>query len=116
MDNNLRAIDADAHQLSQVIINLLLNAVDAIEENGQIVITSQNDAEGRAQVSVKDNGIGISHENLDKIFDPFFTTKEPGKGTGLGLSVSARIVQYFGGEISVESKKGEGSVFIITFA
>ena len=116
LDENLTTIDADAHQVSQVIINLLLNAVDAVEQKGQIVVSSLIDSEGKVEVSVKDSGIGIPEENLDKIFDPFFTTKEPGKGTGLGLSVSARIVQNFGGDISVESNKGAGSIFRIKFA
>lgn len=116
LDENLTTIDADAHQVSQVIINLLLNAVDAVEQNGKIVVSSLIDSEGKVEVSVKDSGIGIPKENLDKIFDPFFTTKEPGKGTGLGLSVSARIVQNFGGDISVESNKGAGSIFRIKFA
>ncbi len=116
LDENMRTIDADAHQISQVIINLLLNAVDALDGNGEIVISSSVDSENKVEVSVKDNGAGIDEENLDKIFDPFYTTKEPGKGTGLGLSVSARIVQYFGGEITVDSKRGEGSVFRIRFA
>ena len=79
-------------------------------------MSSLIDSEGKVEVSIKDSGIGIAEENLDKIFDPFFTTKEPGKGTGLGLSVSARIVQNFGGDISVESNKGAGSIFIIKFA
>ena len=79
------------------------------------MITSQNEADGAVNISIKDNGMGISEENIDKIFDPFFTTKEPGKGTGLGLSVSARIVQHFGGQLKVQSKQGEGSVFSIRF-
>lgn len=114
LDRNLKMVDADPHQLSQVIINLLLNAVDATEQKGQIIITSQNEADA-VNMSIKDNGMGISEENIDKIFDPFFTTKEPGKGTGLGLSVSARIVQHFGGQLKVQSKQGEGSVFSIRF-
>jgi signal transduction histidine kinase len=116
LDEKLRTIDADAHQISQVIINLLLNAVDALDEKGEIVISSMIDSQDKVEITVQDNGVGITEENIDKIFDPFFTTKEPGKGTGLGLSVSVRIVQYFGGDISVQSNKGAGSVFRIKFA
>jgi signal transduction histidine kinase len=111
----LRPIEVDPHQLSQVFINLILNARDSIVQDGAIIISSSKTPDEWIEVVVKDNGAGIPKEIIDKIFDPFFTTKEPGKGTGLGLSVSQRIVHFFGGEISVESETGKGSVFKITF-
>ncbi|MDA2920238.1 ATP-binding protein [Desulfobacterota bacterium AH_259_B03_O07] len=105
---------ADYHQLSQVIINLLLNSKDAINEDGLIEIKSSQNHNGTIQISMSDNGCGIPEEIIDKIFDPFFTTKDPGKGTGLGLSVSERILQRFNANISAESKPGSGSTFTIT--
>ena len=65
------------------------------------------------KIEVRDNGSGIDAENMERIFDPFFSTKEPGKGTGLGLSISARIIDSFGGRITVESARGEGTRFIV---
>ena len=65
------------------------------------------------RLEVRDTGEGISPENMAKVFDPFFTTKEPGKGTGLGLAICARIIDTFGGRITVESKPGEGTAFIL---
>lgn len=109
------SIIADPGQLSQVIINLILNSRDAMTDSGEIVISTASDGETRAMISVRDNGKGIPREILDKIFDPFFTTKDPGHGTGLGLSVSARIVEAFEGSIQVESAEGKGSLFRMIF-
>lgn len=108
-------IEVDSNQFAQVLINLILNAKDAITHDGMILISSQKSPDDMVEIKVEDNGAGIPKEISDKIFDPFFTTKEPGKGTGLGLSVSQRIVQLFGGKISVESEPGRGAVFKITF-
>jgi len=108
-------ISIDEFQLLQVFINLLINAKDAVDEDGEIKISSFLNDRNLAEVSIKDNGIGIDMENLDKIFDPFFTTKEPGSGTGLGLSISHRIIKQFDGNITVSSNPGEGTEFIITF-
>lgn len=99
-------------QLSQVFINLLLNAAQAITEKGEIKIkTWERDKE--IWISVSDTGVGISPDNMVKIFEPFFTTKEVGKGTGLGLSISYEIVQRHGGDISFESEEGKGTTFIV---
>ncbi len=107
-------IEIDPHGVSQALINLVLNSIDATSSGGVITIGTTRLGE-RVEISVGDTGGGIPDEVLDKIFDPFFTTKELGKGTGLGLSISQRIVQFFGGNISVESRLGEGSVFRIRF-
>jgi len=115
LSDGLTPIEADPHQLSQVIINLILNAKDAVSEGGVITVSSSRTLNGGVEIAVKDNGIGIPKETVDRIFDPFFTTKPPGKGTGLGLSVSQRIIQNFNGGISVESEPGRGSTFKITF-
>jgi signal transduction histidine kinase len=118
---------ADANQLRQVFLNLIINAADAISSagnaaNGKLVIKSglvaeKQDPSGKLKQFLKitfmDNGPGISEENIGNIFDPFYTTKEPGKGTGLGLSVSFMIVQGFGGEMTVHSEKGEGTSLTI---
>jgi signal transduction histidine kinase len=109
------AVIADPGQLSQVIINLLLNSRDALRGQGEIVITTARGGDTGAVISVRDNGQGIPGEIIDRIFDPFFTTKDPGHGTGLGLSVSARIVEAFEGVMKVESTQGGGALFTITF-
>lgn len=108
-------IIADPGQLSQVIVNLLLNSRDAVSEGGEIAISTAWDEERGAIICVRDNGEGIPEEIIDRIFDPFFTTKDPGHGTGLGLPVSARIVETFEGVIEVESTEGRGTLFRIIF-
>lgn len=115
LQEGLRPIEVDSHHLTQVIINLILNSKDAIKGDGSIIVSSYKTVDGDVELSIKDNGVGIPEEIIDKIFDPFFTTKDPGKGTGLGLSVSQRIVQLFDAVISAESKPGQGSKFRITF-
>jgi len=101
-------------QLSQVFINILVNAAHAIEQRGTISITTR--AVGDAIVAtVRDTGRGMSPEVRARIFDPFFTTKGRGKGTGLGLSIALEIVQRHGGTIGVESEPGAGSTFTLTF-
>ncbi|MBC8431590.1 MAG: GHKL domain-containing protein [Desulfobacterales bacterium] len=109
---DLPIIASDQSQLQQVFLNMINNAVDAIEKNGLIdVKTRQEDS--KIVISIKDNGPGIPKEHLKKVFDPFFTTKEAGKGTGLGLSVSYNIIEKLGGTITVESKVSEGTVFSV---
>lgn len=110
-----------ASQINQVFMNILSNAVQAIEGNGHIWISTMalkdfkgsKDKTGWVQVSIQDSGKGMSQETLDKIFDPFFTTKGVGQGTGLGLSISYGIVQNHGGEIQVRSQVGVGTEFIV---
>lgn len=97
-------------QLNQVFMNLLINAVQAIEEHGSITIRTGQEGDN-VWVEVEDTGNGIKPENLDRIFDPFFTTKPVGSGTGLGLSLSYGIVQKHDGWIEVKSELGKGSVF-----
>lgn len=112
LEPNLPMIEVVPDQLIQVFINILINALDAIKGEGTIgVKTFYGDS--NIFVKIKDNGTGISDEEISKIFDPFYTTKEVGKGTGLGLSVSNGIIQKLNGDIKVESKIGEGSTFII---
>ncbi|HTX98430.1 MAG TPA: PAS domain-containing protein [Bacteroidota bacterium] len=100
-------------QLSQVFINILLNAVDALQgKRGTIVSEVQRDEE-LVRITIVDDGKGIQPEHLSKIFEPFFTTKRVGEGTGLGLWVSYGIMKSFGGDITVESEWGRGTKFTI---
>jgi PAS domain S-box-containing protein len=98
----------DGHYLEQVFTNIILNAIDAMEEGGKLEITSAGSEEW-IEVSIKDNGCGIPEEIMSKIFEPFFTTKR--SGTGLGLYLSYNVVASLGGRIEVKSKVGEGSEF-----
>lgn len=101
----------DARRLEQVFINLLMNAAQAMPEGraeNRIDIRTYT-TNGRVAVEVRDNGVGISEENMNRIFDPFFTTKSVGEGTGLGLSITHEIVKRFGGEILFESELGKGT-------
>ena len=99
-------------QLNQVFMNLLVNAVHAIEEHGEISVRTEH-RDGDIVVSVSDTGRGIPEDKLNRIFEPFFTTKEVGEGTGLGLSIAYDIVKKHNGEILVTSEIGKGSTFTI---
>lgn len=111
---NLPPVHGDKQALSQVFLNLLLNALDAVGKGGQVTIAAGGAAEpGFVRVDVADDGHGIQPHVLPNIFDPFFTTKSGGKGTGLGLSVSLGIVRQHGGDIRVESLPGKGSTFTV---
>lgn len=151
VEKNIPSLFVDRNQLLQVLINLLVNARDAMPEGGEIAVRAyvgevrmnprknshlppfismgrrKEDFQGAfrasflsgrsftncVKIEISDSGTGIDEQDMGKIFDPFFTTKEPGKGTGLGLSISARIIDAFGGRITVESAKGKGTRFII---
>jgi PAS domain S-box-containing protein len=114
LSEEMMMIHADKNQLAQVLINLVLNACAAMNGEGVLTFRTYRDKPNRkVYLEVKDNGCGISEENLPKIFDPFFTTKEPGKGTGLGLSTSLGIVQENGGQLSVKDTGPQGTTFLI---
>ena len=102
-------------RLSQVFLNLLVNAVQALEsgerERNEITVRTSTDEQGFAVIEISDTGVGIAPQHLNKIFDPFFTTKPVGLGTGIGLSVCHGIVKSMAGMIAVDSKLGQGSVF-----
>ncbi|MCS7252988.1 MAG: PAS domain S-box protein [Armatimonadota bacterium] len=103
--------------LQQVVLNLILNAKDAIEISGKgskVTVKLQRHGEDHIDLVVEDDGPGIPQNVIEKIFDPFFTTKPPGKGTGLGLSIVHRYVEEMGGKISVWSREGIGTRFIVT--
>ncbi len=103
-------IEGDRTALQQVFTNLIINAGEAIKDEGFIKIKGYRQG-NKAVISIEDSGIGIPKEHLDKIFDPFFTTKE--KGTGLGLAVVQRIVKDHNGKISVKSEENKGTIFIV---
>lgn len=111
---NLPPIPANAGQLNQVFMNIILNAAEAMEGRGTLTISTRLGPE-RDMVIIEfaDTGCGIKEEYLTRVFDPFFTTKEVGRGTGLGLSTSYGIVQKHQGRISVKSKEGEGTTFSV---
>jgi two-component system NtrC family sensor kinase len=119
LQENLPRRTVDASQIQSVVINILLNGIDASDKGGHITVsTSLSVSTGKNQykgieIAITDTGCGIPEENLDKLFDPFFSTKEVGKGTGLGLSVSYGIIERHGGTIQVKSKIGMGTTFII---
>jgi signal transduction histidine kinase len=108
----LGAVHMNRGQFTQVCINLILNARDAMPDGGTLTLSSQQD-ERTIGLAIVDEGIGMDGETLRKIFEPFFTTKDPGKGTGLGLSVCQRIIDQAGGRIEVRSEAGCGSSFSI---
>lgn len=104
---------ADADQIRQVLLNILLNAIDQNAAGGKVLVRTRNGGD-LASVSVTDSGSGISPQNLGKIFDPFFTTKAAGKGTGLGLAICQKIIDNHHGRIDVVSRVGEGSTFTVS--
>ncbi len=109
---DLPSIVTDGSQLQQVFINMVDNAIDAINKDGVIRLTTKGQDKG-VLISIADTGPGMPEELQKKIFDPFFTTKLIGKGTGLGLSTSYDIVEKLGGRLTVKSELGKGTTFYI---
>jgi two-component system, NtrC family, sensor kinase len=115
-DEKIPWVLIDRNQMKQVFLNLLHNALNAMPGGGELTLTSSQAMRygiPYACIGIKDNGVGISRENLPRIFEPFFTTRAGQGGTGLGLSVTYGIVSEHGGVIEVESKPGEGSIFTV---
>ena len=106
----LPAIKGNANQLSQVFVNLIMNALQAMDKGGLLTVITRP-VDGALEIQIKDTGAGIAPEHLSKIFDPFFTTKPVGQGTGLGLSISYEIIRAHGGDIKVESELWKGTTF-----
>ena len=109
-DPSLPEVEHDSDQIHQVLLNLLLNALQAIDQNGKIAVSLER-KEATAVILVGDNGRGIPPDHLPNIFRPFFTTK--GDGTGLGLSLARRIVEDHQGRIDVTSAVGKGTTFAV---
>jgi signal transduction histidine kinase len=116
MEENLPKIRADPQQLEQVLVNLYLNAIDAMPEGGKLIIGARMEpvdgSPPMVLITVADTGFGIAVTDLSKIFQPFFSAKK-GRGMGLGLSITERIVKNHGGRIEVESQPGTGTTFRI---
>jgi signal transduction histidine kinase len=110
LDPAVPEIEADPRGLNEVLVSLLVNAVDATPGGGHVVVSTSR-SDGMVEFRVQDDGVGIQPENLERVFEPFFTTKDVGHGTGLGLSVARRVVEAHGGDISVESEIGKGASF-----
>jgi two-component system, NtrC family, sensor kinase len=111
--SDLCTVKVDGNQMKQVFINILVNALDAMQGGGEITITitpgASRDGAPCVEITIADTGTGIPREVLRKVFDPFFTMKEPGKGTGLGLSVTKGIIERHDGRITIDSAVGEGA-------
>jgi len=120
-DKSIGKINIVPQDIGRAILNLINNSFYAVNERSKqgvpgyepTVIVGTRTLQGKIEISVKDNGNGIPGSIKEKIFQPFFTTKPAGQGTGLGLSLSYDIIKAHGGEIMVETKEGEGSVFVI---
>ena len=115
VDPKLLELTADPELIEQVLINLLLNALQAVagQKKAKIELSAQLDGRGRILIQVRDNGPGIDQENLEKIFIPFFSTKE--KGSGIGLSLSRQIMRLHRGSISVQSELKKHTTFTLRF-
>ena len=111
--DKLPKVECYPSQLNQVFMNVLSNAAQAIEEDGEIHISTKKLSGDRVEIKIRDSGKGMSKGTLEKVFDPFFTTKGLGSGTGLGLSISYGVIQKHGGDILVSSELGKGTEFKI---
>jgi two-component system NtrC family sensor kinase len=110
--DDLPLVNCDRNQLQQVLVNLSLNACEAMQSGGTLLLGTSH-VDDQVVIEVTDTGCGIKPQDLEKIFEPFFTTKPVGKGTGLGLSVSSGIIQQHGGTLEVESVLGKGTTFTV---
>ncbi|MEJ2492404.1 MAG: ATP-binding protein, partial [Desulfuromonadales bacterium] len=112
LSDNLPRVEADSSQLQQIFLNILLNAIDAIETEGTITVQTAIEENDRIRIEIIDTGKGMSEASLEKIFSPFFTTKS--KGNGLGLSICKRLIEQHHGTIEVTSQPDQGTRFTIT--
>ncbi|MFP3981361.1 MAG: ATP-binding protein, partial [Desulfobacterales bacterium] len=114
LSDEMMLLNVDTNKLSQVIINLVMNAADAMDGQGTLTVrTYRNKAAQKVYLEISDTGCGIAEQNVSRIFDPFFSTKAKGKGTGLGLSIAYGIVEEHGGRISVKETGPEGTTFLL---
>jgi two-component system NtrC family sensor kinase len=115
LTDDLPDVLADHGQLQQVFLNVLNNAFSAVDDGGEITVSTWEQDQVFVAASIRDNGSGMSEETRRHIFDPFFSAHRHGEGTGLGLSITYGIMQKLGGRIEVESEEGRGSTFIFYF-
>jgi len=115
LDHRLPAVLVDSNVLKQIVINIVMNALQAMEpEGGRLLVESRSLNRSEVCIVIADTGPGIAAESLTRIFEPYFTTKGPGEGTGLGLFVTRTLVENLGGRIEVCSAVGEGTSFTVT--
>jgi two-component system sensor histidine kinase HydH len=113
VDERIEAAILDEDRVRQVLLNLYLNAVDAMGPGGKLTVSAESAKEGGVEFRVADTGAGIAEADLAHVFDPYFTTKS--SGTGLGLAIVHNIMEAHGGEIRIESRPGRGTVVILVF-
>jgi signal transduction histidine kinase len=115
LDHRLPVVRVDSNVLKQIIINIVMNALQAMEpEGGSLLVESKAPNSSEVCIVIADTGPGIAAESLARIFEPYYTTKRPGEGTGLGLFVTRTLVENLGGRIDVSSAVGEGTSFTVT--
>jgi signal transduction histidine kinase len=113
--HHLPVVKADGNVLKQILLNIIMNALQAMEENGgSLMVESSTPNDKEVCIVISDTGPGIPPETLAQIFEPYFTTKKPGEGTGLGLFVTRTLVEKLGGNITASSTLGEGTTFSVT--
>jgi signal transduction histidine kinase len=116
LDYHLQAIRMDGNLLKQILLNIIMNSLQAMEDGGgRILVETSTVSEGEIQIVIADTGPGIPEDVQPRIFEPYFTTKKPGEGTGLGLFVTKTLVENMGGRIEVRSRRNGGTSFIVTF-
>jgi signal transduction histidine kinase len=117
LDHDLPLMEGNLQSIEQIVLNLLLNAVQAIDhDRGRVQVTTGSDKKtGRVFVSVSDNGPGIDSAVLDRMYEPFVTSKQDEGGLGLGLSITKNLTEIHGGEIRCRSQEGEGTTFFVFF-
>jgi len=116
LDYHLQVVRMDSNLIKQILLNLVMNALQAMEgEGGKLLVETSSPSEGEIMIVVADTGPGIPEEARAKIFEPYFTTKKPGKGTGLGLFITKTLVESMGGRIEVKSRRNKGTSFNVTF-
>jgi two-component system, NtrC family, sensor kinase len=112
--NATRAIKINPHELQQVLVNLVVNAVHALHDGeGRVCLTTRDWDRKGVVIEIEDNGSGIEEDQIELIFNPFHTSKRVGEGTGLGLSVSYGLIKKYGGDITVSSEWGKGALFSV---
>ncbi len=116
LDYHLQFVRMDSNLLKQVLLNIIMNSLQAMEDGGgKLLVETFAPAEGGIGIAIADTGPGIPEEAMAKIFQPYYTTKKPGEGTGLGLFVTKTLVENMGGRIEVKSRRHKGTTFMVTF-
>lgn len=116
LDYHLQVVRMDSNSLKQILLNLIMNALQAMEdEGGKLLVETSSPRDGEIMIVIADTGPGIAEEAREKIFEPYFTTKKPGKGTGLGLFITKTLVENMGGRIKVKNRRNNGTSFNVTF-